>query len=160
MKKYYLFLVISILLIIIIPTNVFAQSKNIGVLEKSLTSSQKYNLEIVSLADDQQILPNVQDLNCNLLLGDPTDSENLSPAYLLTYAFKIIRYVAIILLVVLTIMDFVSSTASQDADSVKKSVEKAITRVILCLIIFLLPYIIEFVLNFIYKRAMSICINS
>ena len=106
-------------------------------------------------------IPDIPELNCTSLLGDPLQGpDKPSPAYLLTYAFKIIRYVALILLVVLSIMDFVSSISSQDKDSINKAVNKTIQRAIICVIIFLLPSIIEFVLTFLNDRAVNICINS
>lgn len=98
--------------------------------------------------------------NCTSLLGDPNDKSTPSPAFLLSYAFKVLRYVAIILLVVLSIMDFVSSVSSQDTDSLKKAVNKTIRRAILCVIIFLLPYIIEYVLSFLNDNATKICIST
>ena len=98
--------------------------------------------------------------NCTSLLGDPNDKSTPSPAFLLSYAFKVIRYIAIILLVVLSIMDFVSSVSSQDADSLKKAINKTIRRIILCVIIFLLPYLIEYVLSFLNDNATKICIST
>ena len=103
---------------------------------------------------------NVPNHNCTSLLGDPTDKDTPSPAFLLSYAFKVLRYVAIILLVILSIMDFVSSVSSQDTDSLKKAVNKTIRRVILCVIIFLLPYLIEYVLSFLNDNATKICIST
>lgn len=98
--------------------------------------------------------------NCTSLLGDPSQGpDNPSPAYLLTYAFKIIRYIALIILVVLSIVDFISSVSSQDKDSLNKAINKTIHRAIICVIIFLLPTLIEFVLTFLNDRAVNICIN-
>ena len=98
--------------------------------------------------------------SCTSLLGDPSvGMPNPSPAYLLTYVFKIIRYIALIILVVLSTMDFISSVSSQDKDSINKAVNKTIQRAIICVIIFLLPSIIEFVLTFLNDRAVNICIN-
>lgn len=98
--------------------------------------------------------------NCTSLLGDPNQGpDNPSPAYLLTYAFKVIRYVALIILVIASIMDFVSAVSSQDKDSLNKAVNKTIQRTIICIIIFLLPSIIQFVLTLLNDRAVNICIN-
>ena len=102
----------------------------------------------------------IPDHSCTSLLGDPSvGMPDPSPAYLLTYAFKIIRYIALIILVVLSTMDFISSVSSQDKDSINKAINKTIQRAIICVIVFLLPSIIEFVLTFLNDRAVNICIN-
>lgn len=120
-----------------------------------------YSLSISNYEEASKVpTVNVPNHNCTSLLGDPAKSNPPSPAFLLSYAFKVLRYVAIILLVVLSIMDFVSSVSSQDTDSLKKAVNKTIRRAILCVIIFLLPYLIEYVLTFLNDNATKICINT
>ena len=101
--------------------------------------------------------PDLAEMSCTSLFGDPGTSG--TPAYYLTYAFKIARYIAIVLLVVLSILDFIESTASQDQDSVSKAINKTIKRLVLCIIIFLLPSLIEFILTLLNNRAANICIN-
>lgn len=97
--------------------------------------------------------------NCESLLGSPDAKDPASPAYYMSFAFSIIRYVAIILLIVLTMMDFVSAVASQDNDILKKAATKAVQRAILCVIIFILPTLIDFVLQFIHDASISDCIS-
>lgn len=92
---------------------------------------------------------------CTSLLGDPKTEG--TPAFYLNIAFRVIKYAAIILLIIFTIMDFLSATASQDNDALKKSISKATKRLIYCLIIFVLPYLLEAVLVFINDQAMSAC---
>ena len=110
-------------------------------------------------ADGGNLTQTIPEHNCTSLLGDPSDSKTPTPAFLLTYAFKIIRYVAIVLMVVLSIMDFIESASSQDTDSISKAMNKAIKRLVFCVIIFLLPSLIEFVLTMLNDRAVNICIN-
>lgn len=93
--------------------------------------------------------------DCTSLLGSPQDKY--SPAYYLNVVFKILRYVAIILLIVLSIMDFVGAVAAQDDDAIKKATNKTIKRLIFCVIIFVLPTLIEFVLQFIHDSAIDTC---
>lgn len=128
---------------------------------EKIKKDENYSLSILD-SEEASKVPNVDipTHNCTSLLGDPTKSDPPSPAFLLSYAFKVLRYVAIILLVVLSIMDFVSSVSSQDTDSLKKAVNKTIRRAILCVIIFLLPYLIEYVLTFLNDNATKICINT
>lgn len=97
--------------------------------------------------------------DCSSLLGSPTQSDPATPAYYISIVFSVIRYVAIILLIVLTILDFVSAVASQDNDVLKKSSSKAIKRFVLCVIIFLLPTLIDFILQFIHNSSISDCID-
>lgn len=99
--------------------------------------------------------------NCESLLGDPNKKEPTpSPAWYLSFIFSIIRYVAIILLIVLTIIDFVGATASQDNDAIKKVVSKTIKRAIICVVIFVLPTLIDLVLQFIHDSSVSDCIKN
>ncbi len=106
-----------------------------------------------SEGDDNLVDPNnitimpPTNLNCNSLLGSPSDTG--SPSYYIVVSFKIVRYVAIILLIVLSVMDMVSAVASSDSEIIQKTVAKIIKRLILCVIIFLLPLLINFILQFI-----------
>ena len=100
----------------------------------------------------------INDLNCDSLFGNPDNSG--TPAYYLSFAFKVIKYIAIVILIVLSIMDFISAVASQDNDALKKAMNKALTRFIICVIIFLLPILIEFLLKYINDRAIDLCINT
>ena len=70
-----------------------------------------------------------------------------------------IKYVAIIILLVLSAMDFLSATASKDEDSLKKAVNKFIIRLILCVVIFLLPTLLQFILQIIFDNASMCGIN-
>lgn len=91
------------------------------------------------------------DLNCENLLGKPNNPN--APAYYIVKVFSIIKYVAIVLLIVLTMMDFIGAIASSDNDIMNKTVRKTITRALLCAAIFLLPTIIRFTLSNIYNRS-------
>lgn len=102
------------------------------------------------------VIPPIND--CETLLGSPRTKN--SPAWYLSFIFSVIKYVAIIILIVLTIMDFVGAVASHDNDILKKAVGKAIKRMILCVIIFLLPTLIEFILEIINEKELELCINT
>lgn len=96
--------------------------------------------------------------NCTSLLGNPETPQ--SPAWYLSLIFKIMKYASIILIVVLTIMDFISAVASQDNDALKKATNKVVTRLILCVVLFVLPDIINFVLKFIHDSSVTDCIKN
>lgn len=94
-------------------------------------------------------------VTCNILLGNPSTVG--SPAFYLVKAFEVIRYVAVILLVVLTVIDYVGAVASQDKDILAKVTSKAIKRLVICVVIFLLPMLIKFILQFISNRQLDLC---
>lgn len=94
-------------------------------------------------------------ITCTSLLGR-TD-EKQSPAWYLSIAFNVVKYVAIILLIVFSIMDYVSAITSNDSDSLKKANSKFIKRLVICIIIFLLPFLLNFVLNYISDRQTGLC---
>ena len=98
-------------------------------------------------------LPDITD--CNFLLGDPDTSG--SPAFYLLKAFHVIKYVALVLLVVLSVMDFTGAIAKQDKDAMAKVLKKLMMRFILCIIIFLLPYLIQLLLNYLVERQTDLC---
>ena len=77
----------------------------------------------------------------------------------MSFAFSMMRYAAIILLIVMTIMDFTSALAAQDNDIMRKSISKLGKRAVMCVIIFLLPTLIDFVLQFLHQSQVSDCID-
>ena len=102
-----------------------------------------------------QTIPFPDITDCQTLLGSPNDTG--SPAYYLVFAFKVVRYVAIILLIVLSVIEFVTATASSDQESITKATKKTIRRFVLCIVIFALPTLLNFGLNFLYDRKMEVC---
>ena len=74
--------------------------------------------------------------NCPAL-GDPTNSQY--PAYWLQEILNIMRYVAIVALLVLVTTDFVKAVARNDKDALK--------RFIYCVILFFVPIIVNFIMN-------------
>lgn len=78
-------------------------------------------------------------------LGDPTNSQY--PAYWLQEALNIMRYIAIVALLVLVTIDFVKAVASNDKDALKKAGSTAIKRFIYCVLLFFVPTIISLVMN-------------
>jgi len=94
-------------------------------------------------------------LDCNSLLGNP-DIQG-QPAFYLQIVFDVMKYVAIIIVIVFSILDFTGAVASQDNDILKKSVKKLMIRLILCVVIFVLPTILEFVFTLINVYSPSTC---
>lgn len=83
--------------------------------------------------------------DCESYLGSITDSND--PAYYLDFAFKLIKYATIVLLLALTILDFVKATTSSKDDAIKKAMQTAVKRAIIAVIIFFAPILINFILD-------------
>lgn len=79
---------------------------------------------------------------CDSILGKENDPN--APIYYLNFAFDLIKYAAIILFFVLTIIEYFKAITSNDNDALKKATQKTIKRLILCVIIFFLPILINF----------------
>jgi len=62
---------------------------------------------------------------------------------------NLVKYVALALVIVLGILDFIKAAASGEADQMKKSGSSFLKRIIAVVILFLLPVIVELVLNLI-----------
>ena len=95
--------------------------------------------------------------DCESMLGNP--SVNGSPAFYITFALKIVRYAAIIVLVVMSVLDMMSAITSHDNDEIKKATSKIIKRLIISIIIFVLPYFIELILSVAHDRSIDLCIG-
>lgn len=93
---------------------------------------------------------------CSALLGDPIEDIG-SPAYYLVKAFHVIKYIALILLIVLSVVDVTGAIAKQDKDAMTKLLKKIMMRFILCVMIFLLPYLITLLLKYFVYRQTTLC---
>ena len=58
-----------------------------------------------------------------------------------------VKYVALALVIILGVLDFIKAAASGEPDQMKKSGQAFLKRVIAVVILFLLPYIIDLILN-------------
>ena len=97
-----------------------------------------------SASDD----PTISEINdCVTLLGSPKTEG--TPAYYVSVAFRVVKYVAVGLLIVLSTIDFISAIMSQDKEILNKTVTKVVKRFVLCVVIFILPTILDLVLQYI-----------
>lgn len=110
---------------------------------------------ILEMKQNVGITTEIEDQSCESLLGNPHKEGD--PAFYLRFAFSVIRYVAIILLLVLTSIDFIKSVTSSDGDELKKVIKKTTKRLILCILIFFLPTLITYVLTLMNDNAISLC---
>ena len=94
---------------------------------------------------------------CESYLGNPKDSANKPPAYYLQFAFNLIKYIALILLLVLTIIEYAKAIASSNQDAIKKATMNTIKRIIIAAIIFVLPMLIEFLFKILGIYSSTTC---
>lgn len=81
--------------------------------------------------------------NCDALLGDPEVDGTV--ANFLQQIFTIMGYLAPVLCVVLSVVDFVKAAASQDKEALMKAAKATGKRVCLALLLFFLPTLINFI---------------
>ncbi len=82
--------------------------------------------------------------SCDSVLGKIDDKT--APAYYLNFAFKLIKYIGIAMLLVLSIADFAKAIVNEK-DTLKKAASRTIKRLIACILLFFLPIIITFILE-------------
>ena len=82
---------------------------------------------------------------CSSFLGDKNDSND--PAYYLNFIFNLLKYIAIVILFVFSIIEFGKAVISNDNDALKKAVQKTIKRLVICIVIFFLPQLINFIME-------------
>lgn len=81
--------------------------------------------------------------NCDSILGDPEVDGTV--ANFLQQIFTIMGYLAPLLCVVLSVVEFVKATASQDKDALMKAMKNTGKRLILAVLLFFLPTLINFI---------------
>lgn len=77
--------------------------------------------------------------------GDPT--VNGTPAYWMQQALEIMKYIAIVALLVLSTLDFIKALAQNDKDALKKAGNTTVKRFIYCVLLFFAPMIVEFMMS-------------
>lgn len=82
---------------------------------------------------------------CQAILGDPDDVD--CPAYWLQWILNVMKYVAIAALIVLSMVDFIKATVSNDKDALKKAGVTAAKRFFFAVILFFLPIIIDYIMS-------------
>lgn len=120
---------------------------------KSTSKNKELNLDGSKITSSDTSLPNIT--TCTGLLGEPDDEG--SPAYYLVKAFDVIKYVAIVLLIVLSVMDFTGAVTKQDKDALSKILKRVMMRFVLCIIIFFLPYFVKLLLHYLVERQIDLC---
>lgn len=84
---------------------------------------------------------------CDSLLGDPNNCDGKCPAYWFQWILGVMKYVAIVALLVLVISDFLKALTENDKDAMKKAGSKALKRFIYCVLIFFVPVIVKIIMT-------------
>ena len=87
----------------------------------------------------------ISEASCDSLLGSVDNPDE--PAYYLELAFTIIKYVAIIILIVFSMKDFAMAIVKKDEEAVKNATASSVKRLVYCVIIFVLPILVKLILN-------------
>ena len=85
------------------------------------------------------------EINCEALLGSVTNPDE--PAYYISMAFNIIKYLSTLILIVFTIVDYIKAVVSKDDEELSKTNTRFVKRFIFAIIIFVLPSLIIMVLE-------------
>lgn len=88
---------------------------------------------------------NISVMDCTSYLGSPDNVDH--PAYWLQKILDIMKYVAIIALLVLVILDFIKATVNNDKDALIKAGSTSMKRFIYCVLLFFVPTIVKLVLE-------------
>lgn len=130
-------------------------------LERSYSNSDQVKPGTDSEINDPNTSINNPTLDdpCSSLLGSATceSGENCEPAFYIQAVFNVMKYVAIILLIVLSSMDFLGAVTSSDDGAMKKAMNKCIKRLIICVIIFFVPTILEYIFTWVKVYTPSTC---
>lgn len=78
---------------------------------------------------------------CAYYLGNAEDNNEFCPAYWLNYVFQIVKYVSVILVIVLDMIDLASAIAKDGIEP--KLVKKCVMRLVIVIVILLLPTLIN-----------------
>lgn len=132
---------------ITVDINNYFDNKRHYSIARSNSNSQKNEITTTPNAD------------CESLLGSTTcaSGKNCDPAYYLQVVFNIMKYVAVILLIVLSTMDFFGAVGSSDDGAMKKVANKCLKRLIICVIIFFIPTLLNYMLTLLKVYSSSTC---
>ena len=102
-------------------------------------------LEKINVKNDLvRVVVSAENENCPAF-GDPNIETD--PAYWIQWVLNLMKYMAIIALLVLVISDFFKAIVENDKDALKKAGNKALKRFIYCVLLFFLPTIISLIMT-------------
>ena len=87
-------------------------------------------------------------VTCNDIFGSKNDSGSVM--YILSEVYNIARIIAVIMVIVLSMMDFTKAIASSDSGIVKKTFNNFTKRLVILMALFLIPSFIKLIFDFIF----------
>ena len=96
-----------------------------------------------------------QEQNCNTLLGNPEDENSV--AWLLKQLLKYGTIIGILLVVILSSVDFAKVIIKSDDEAMNGAIKKLAYRLILAALLFFLPTITNTILNIFNLQSDSTC---
>lgn len=124
------------------------ETSTTGMTDKQIKHTEEANEDVGLNLIERYKKPEDIKLNkatCDTLLGSKIESSD--PAYYINSAFNLVKYVAIIILIVFTSLDFLKAVVSKDDDAISKSTTFFVKRLILAVIIFTLPTLVVLMLQ-------------
>ncbi|MEG1312937.1 MAG: hypothetical protein RSD40_01350, partial [Bacilli bacterium] len=122
------------------------QKENFNVSDDEITTQVEDAKEEIIKPTENDKNNNINgDMNCNALFGDITEPND--PAYWIQWSLNLMKYIAIIALLVLSTMDFLKAMVNQDKDGIQKAMKTTAKRFIFAVLLFFLPIIVEFIMN-------------
>lgn len=102
-------------------------------------------LEKINVKNDLvRVVVSAENENCPAF-GDP--NVETDPAYWIQWILNLMKYMAIIALLVLVISDFFKAIVENDKDALKKAGSRALKRFIYCVLLFFLPTILSLIMT-------------
>lgn len=101
------------------------------------------------------VINDIVDIDCDSLFGDKNDDSSL--AWLIDRFFLYTKIIVPILVLLLSIVDFIKCIIINHDDDMKKAQKKLITRIILALAFFLIPSILSLLLD-VFGLTSSTCV--
>lgn len=128
--------------------NVVNNYKDGGQCSASFSGFRDSAIEALKVLNSSQD-PNAGDYDndCDYILGDPKRPG--TPAYYVDLVFRFIKFIAPLIVIGLTIFDYIKAIASSDGDLITKTNKKTIKRLIFALLLFVTPIIISYILTLI-----------
>ena len=105
---------------------------------KAISSEEVTASPFVLLAADEEE-------KCNHIFGDPNTEGEF--AYYLQQIFNVFKYLAPALVIVLSTVEFIKATASDDKDALMKATKKTGVRIVLAIVLFFIPGLINFLFD-------------
>lgn len=109
-------------------------------LPNSNTTSYLENVELPTT--------NEGDITCLDILGSKEDPNSLIS--LLSDVYTMMRVAAVIIVIVLSMIDFMHATAASDADMLFKMLKKFVRRAIILVVFFLVPTILNLLFTLVF----------